>query len=199
MQIELKRGSWTGIVGTSGSGKSTILDIITKLYEVPDNTVFIDGKDINQVNCFSIRDNITKITQDIFLFPGTLEDNLNLVCPTAGREELEEAIKFACLEEYVGLLPDGIKTDVGEAGKLMSGGERQRLSIAMGMLRNNKILLLDEVTSSLDSKTEAELAEHFYSLVKEGYTIISISHKMEFLKYADQIYEVKNGRAIQVK
>lgn len=191
----MKKGSWTGIVGSSGSGKSTIFDIILKLYKVPAGNVFMDSNDLNDVNSFSIRDNVTKISQDVFLFPGTLEENLKLVSPAATEKEIKQALEFACLDEYVKSLPNGIKTDVGEAGKLMSGGERQRLSIAMGILRNNKILLLDEVTSSLDGKTEAKIAENFHKLIEKGYTIISISHKLDFLKYADVIYEVKDGQA----
>lgn len=195
----LKKGCWTGIVGSSGSGKSTIFDLLLKLYEVSEGNVFIDSNDINNVNCFSIRENVTKIAQDIFLFPGTLEDNLKMNCPAATEKEIKQALEFACLNEYVESLPNGIKTDVGEAGKLMSGGERQRLSIAMGILRNNKILLLDEVTSSLDNETEAKLAENFSKLIKKGYTIISISHKLDFLKYADVVYEVKDGEATVIK
>lgn len=189
--INFENGKWTGIVGASGSGKSTILDIILKLYEVSDGEVFIDGVDINQIDCFSIREHITKIMQDVFLFPGTIEDNLRLVNQNLSEEEIQQALEFACLKDYVAMLPDGIKTDVGEAGKLMSGGERQRLSIAMGILRKNRILLLDEVTSNLDPKVEEQLALNFHQLVLQGYTIISISHKADFLKFADTTYEVK--------
>ncbi len=185
-----KKGSFTGIVGSSGSGKSTILDIIMKLYEVADGNVRVDAVDINRIDRFSIREQVTKIAQDVFLFPGTLEDNLKLVCPAATKKDMEEALEFACLKEYVEALPNGIKTDVGEAGKLMSGGERQRLSIAMGILRKNKIILLDEVTANLDNQTEARLAENFHLLAKQGITIIAVSHRIEFLKYADTVYEV---------
>ena len=199
LNLQFVAGQWTGIVGTSGGGKSTVLDILVKLYEVGAGQVFIDDLDINEVSCFSIREKVTKITQDIYLFPGTVEENLRLVCPGASEEELWQALEFACLREYVEALPKGLKTDVGEAGKLMSGGERQRLSIAMGLLRKNRVLLLDEVTASLDPAVEAELAHNFAQLVKEGYTIISISHKIEFLKYADTIYEINNGKAEKVK
>ena len=199
LNLRFEAGHWTGIVGMSGGGKSTVFDILVKLYEVGADQVFIDDMDINEVSCFSIRDKVTKITQDIYLFPGTIEENLRLVCPGASEEELWQALEFACLREYVEALPEGLKTDVGEAGKLMSGGERQRLSIAMGLLRKNRVLLLDEVTSSLDSAMEAQLAHNFSRLAREGYTIISISHKMEFLKYADTIYEIGNGKAKVVK
>ena len=105
---------------------------------------------------------------------------------------------MACLSDYIDALPQGLATDVGEAGKLMSGGERQRLSIAIGLLRKNKILLLDEITSNLDQGVEDAIAKNFKSLVEEGYTIISISHKQKFLQYADVVYEIKNGKALQV-
>lgn len=197
VSLEFKKGCWTGIVGASGSGKSTILDLIMKLYQVPDGSVFFDSVDVNAVDCFSIRENIAKITQDIFLFPGTIEDNLKLMCPDATEEEMRQVLDFACLSDYIRTLPRGIRTDVGEAGKLMSGGERQRLSIAMGILRKRNILLLDEVTASLDPEVEAQLAQNFHTLTGRGYTIISISHKYDFLKYADAIYEVKNGQAFK--
>lgn len=198
LNIRLDKGKWTGIVGASGSGKSTLFDIIMKLYSVLDGEVYMDSVDINQVDCFSIREQVTKISQEVFLFPGTLEDNLKLMRPDATEEEIRQALDFACLGDYVDTLPHGIRTDVGEAGKLMSGGEKQRLSIAMGILRKNRILLLDEVSSNLDPKVEDTLAEHFHSLAEQGYTIISISHRMEFLKYADAIYEIQNGQASEI-
>lgn len=104
--------------------------------------------------------------------------------------EIEEALKFACLDKYIQSLKKGINTDIGEAGKLMSGGERQRLSIAMGILSKAKILLLDEVTSNLDVNTANTISYNFNELIKKGYTIISISHQKDFLKYADSIIEL---------
>lgn len=199
MDLRLEAGQWTGLVGPSGQGKSTILDIILKLYSVEDGAVYVDDQDLNEVSCFSIRENITKIAQDIYLFPGTIEDNLRLVCPDISEEKIWEALRFACLDEYVAALPKGIRTDVGEAGKLMSGGERQRLSIAMGVLRGNKILLLDEVTSNLDVVLEEKLAEHFNELLRKGYTIISISHRMGFLKYAQNVYEIRDGESKAIR
>lgn len=196
LSLVFKKGVWTGIVGTSGSGKSTLFDLIMKLYDAGNGSLFIDGADINDFDSFSIRDNITKITQDVFLFPGSIEDNLKLVNPAATLDEMRRALDFACLSEYVAALPNGLSTDVGEAGKLMSGGERQRLSIAMGLLRGNRVLLLDEVTSNLDPEIEAKLTENFRSLVQKGYTIISISHKLDFLKYADVIYKIDDGKAM---
>ncbi len=191
LNLTIKNNEWTGIVGQSGSGKTTILDLITKLYTTNDNEVFIDNIDINTINSFDLRTKITKITQDVYLFPGTIEDNLKLI--NSNDKDIQNALEFAGLTEYVSKLPNGIKTDIGEAGKLMSGGEKQRLSIALGLLRNNKILLLDEVTSNLDSKTEEIICNNFKTLIKEGYTIISISHKEDTHKNADVIYEISNG------
>ena len=196
LSIEFKKGIWTGIVGKSGSGKSTILDLIMKLYFVDDGMIYFDNTDINKINSFDIRKKITKITQDIYLFPGTIESNLKLVNENITNEEIEKVIKFVCLDEYISSLPNGLKTDVGEAGKLMSGGEKQRLSLAMGLLRNNKILLLDEVTANLDSTTEKIISTNLKKLVDNGYTIISISHKEEFLKYCDVIYTIEDGTVI---
>lgn len=196
LSMKFKKGIWTGIVGKSGSGKSTILDLIMKLYFVDDGMIYFDNTDINKINSFDIRKKITKITQDIYLFPGTIESNLKLVNENITNEEIEKVIKFVCLDEYISSLPDGLKTDVGEAGKLMSGGEKQRLSLAMGLLRNNKILLLDEVTANLDSTTEKIISTNLKKLVDNGYTIISISHKEEFLKYCDVIYTIEDGTVI---
>lgn len=196
LSMEFKKGIWTGIVGKSGSGKSTILDLIMKLYFVDDGMIYFDNTDINKINSFDIRKKITKIIQDIYLFPGTIESNLKLVNENITNEEIEKVIKFVCLDEYISSLPDGLKTDVGEAGKLMSGGEKQRLSLAMGLLRNNKILLLDEVTANLDSTTEKIISTNLKKLVDNGYTIISISHKEEFLKYCDVIYTIEDGTVI---
>ncbi len=187
--FSFKKGHWSGIVGASGCGKTTVLDLITKLYKGCDGQVFVDKTDINEIDSFSIRQRVTKISQNVFLFPGTIEDNMKLVNPKATKEDMEWALSMACLKDFMQQLPKGIKTDVGEAGKLISGGERQRLSIALGLLKKTKILLLDEVSSALDPTTEEELARNFKELVKKGYTVISISHKREFLKYADEVVE----------
>jgi len=192
-------GTWTGIVGASGGGKSTILNILPKLYAVGDGQVFFDDTDIDQMDCFSIRENLVKITQTPFLFPGTVRDNLKLMKPEATEDELREAIAFACLTDYIEGLPKGLDTDIGEAGKMMSGGERQRLSIAMGILRPGKLLLLDEVTSSLNAELEAELAAHFRVLLDRGCTIISVTHREAMNQYADAVYKIENGSAVKIK
>lgn len=199
INLTIQKGKWTGIIGKSGSGKSTLLDLITKLYRVSDSQILVDGIDINKIDTFSIREKVTKVTQDIVLFPGTIEDNMKLINAKITEKEIIEALDFVELNDYINSLPKGIKTDVGEAGKLMSGGEKQRLSIAMGLIRGNKILLLDEVTSALDIKTEEKIVDNLKKLVNEGYTIVSISHKLKFLKYADTIYTISDGEITKVE
>lgn len=199
INLTIQKGKWTGIIGKSGSGKSTLLDLITKLYRVSDSKILVDGIDINKIDTFSIREKVTKVTQDIVLFPGTIEDNMKLINAKITEKEIIEVLDFVELNDYINSLPKGIKTDVGEAGKLMSGGEKQRLSIAMGLIRGNKILLLDEVTSALDIKTEEKIVDNLKKLVNEGYTIVSISHKLEFLKYADIIYTISDGEITKVE
>ncbi len=199
INLTIQKGKWTGIIGKSGSGKSTLLDLITKLYRVSDSQILVDGIDINKIDTFSIREKVTKVTQDIVLFPGTIENNMKLINAKITEKEIIEVLDFVELNDYINSLPKGIKTDVGEAGKLMSGGEKQRLSIAMGLIRGNKILLLDEVTSALDIKTEEKIVDNFKKLVNEGYTIVSISHKLDFLKYADIIYTISDGEITKVE
>lgn len=199
INLTIQKGKWTGIIGKSGSGKSTLLDLITKLYRVTEGQILVDGIDINKIDTFSIREKVTKVTQDIVLFPGTIEDNMKLINAKITEKEIIEVLDFVELNDYINSLPKGIKTDVGEAGKLMSGGEKQRLSIAMGLIRGNKILLLDEVTSALDIKTEEKIVDNLKKLVNEGYTIVSISHKLEFLKYADIIYTISDGEITKVE
>lgn len=199
INLTIQKGKWTGIIGKSGSGKSTLLDLITKLYRVSDSQILVDGIDINKIDTFSIREKVTKVTQDIVLFPGTIEDNMKLINAKITEKEIIKVLDFVELNDYINSLPKGIKTDVGEAGKLMSGGEKQRLSIAMGLIRGNKILLLDEVTSALDIKTEEKIVDNLKKLVNEGYTIVSISHKLDFLKYADIIYTISDGEITKVE
>lgn len=194
ISMNFKTGTWTGIIGKSGSGKSTIFDLLLKLYSVKYGQIYIDNTDINDINAFDIRKKISRISQEVFLFPGTLRENLLLAKKDATEEDLRKAIEFACLTDYISSLPNGLDTDIGEAGKLMSGGERQRLSLAQGILRNNKILLLDEITSNVDPASEKKIRDSLYNLVKnERYTIISISHNIKFLEHANYIYEIYNG------
>lgn len=155
--------------------------------------ILFDNEDISNISSFSIREKITKVSQEIFLFPGTLRENLLLANQNVKEEELNEAIRIANLENYIASLPNGLDTEIGEAGKLMSGGERQRLSLVQGLIRGNKTLLLDEMTANLDSESENIIKNNLKDLVKsKGYTIISISHNDDFLTDSDIVYDLDN-------
>jgi len=141
-----------------------------------------------------LRKNIALVSQDTFLIAGTIKENLLLVKPTATDEEIYEAIKKANLTEVINKLPEGIDTYIGENASKLSGGEKQRLSIARALLSNRKIILLDEVTSALDNNLESEIESAILNLVKsENMTVIAIAHRLQFLQQADKIYLIKNG------
>ena len=188
--LSFEKGRWIGITGNSGSGKTTLFDLILKFYPVRDGMIYFDEVDINNIDTFDLRKNIQKISQEVSLFPGTIKDNLELVNTDASDDDFFRALNAANLAEYIAKLPEGINTDVGEAGKLMSGGEKQRLSIAMGLLTNKRILLLDEVTSNLDKDSQKIIKMNLKSLRDSGYTIISISHDMSFLDLADEVVNI---------
>lgn len=198
LNLEIKYNKWTSIIGETGSGKSTLFDLILKLYLAKENEILIDGIDILQVNAFSIRENITKVSQNIYLFPGTILDNMKLIKSELTDDDINEVLEIACLRDFISSLPNGLNTDIGEMGKLMSGGEKQRLSLAMGLLRGCKVLLLDEVTSNLDSQTTTKLEANLKQLIAKGYTIVSISHNKDFLNASDVIYEIKDKQAIKI-
>lgn len=199
LNMDIPYNKWTSIIGETGSGKSTLFDLLLKLYKVKENEIYVDDIDILKINAFSIRENITKISQDIYLFPGTILDNMRLIKPDVSEKEINEVLDIACLTKFISSLSNGINTEIGEAGKLMSGGERQRLSIAMGLLRQNKFLLLDEVTANLDVDTTIKLERNLRKLLTKGYTIVSISHDKNFLDVSDLIYEVKEKTSIRLK
>lgn len=190
--FECKKGDFIGLIGKSGVGKSTIFNLLLKFYDVENNTIFYNDIDINKINPLSIRDNVTKISQQIDLFPGTIEYNLRLSNKEVSNEEIHEILKFVKLDNYISSLEEGINTDIGEAGKLMSCGEMQRLALAQGLLRKNNVLLLDEITSNIDKNTEKIIRENILKLHNTGeYIIIAISHNKEFLEDCDKIYELK--------
>lgn len=198
LDLTIGKGKWIGLTGPSGSGKSTLLDLLMKLYPVDDGMISIDGTDLNEFNSFSLRRNITKVTQDIYLFPGTIAENMRLMNENLTDAQLIDALEFASLGEWFRNLQEGLNTDVGEMGKLMSGGEKQRLSIAMGYLRGSSVYLLDEITSALDENNERIIAENFKKLQGNGCTIVSVTHDPSFMVYADEMYEMNDGKAIRL-
>lgn len=190
LSIELPIGLWTNIKGESGCGKTTILNLIIKLYNVEDGCIFFDEVDINQLSAFSIRRKIAKVSQNIFLYDGTIRYNFLLCAPDSSDEDIVRVLKKVRLYNYVLALPHGLDSNIGELGKLMSGGERQRLSLAIALLRNSEILLLDEVTANLDDNNETEILSIMKELRDSGITIVSVSHRREFDEYADKTIQL---------
>ena len=199
ISFEIFHGEWVGIMGHSGAGKSTIFDLLLKFYHPNSGTVSVDGIDIKDINTYDLRKNVTLVSQNLFLFPGTLKENLLLADPDASDQKINEVLSKVELSEFIGKLPQGLDTDVGEDGLLISGGEKQRLCLAQGLLRDSQVLLLDEVTANIDSYSERAIRDTIQKLQIESHlTIISISHKAEFLEKTNRIFIIKDG-AIEKK
>ena len=193
--LSIYPNEWLGVVGPSGSGKTTIFDLLMGFYKPQKGVITVDGVDLAETSISSRCSKIAKISQDTFLFPGTIRENLLLANPKATDEQLDVILRKVCLTDFLSRLPNGLDTDIGENGLLLSGGERQKLGLAQGLLRNCKIILLDEVTSNVDRNSEEEIKNILLRLKEENsLTLISISHRMDFLKDTDRIVVLENGR-----
>ena len=196
VNLKVKKGTWVGLVGESGAGKTTVFDLLLKLYEGYSGSIKIDDSEIKDISTSVLRQNITIVSQDMFLFPGTIKENLLLVKPKATDNELIAVIEKCGLQKFISLLPKGIDTDIGEDGIQISGGEKQRLCLVRGLLRNSKILLLDEITANVDANSQDAIKTIIRSLIDDSnITVISVSHRREFLSNTDEIYQIINGRA----
>lgn len=184
----------TAIVGDSGSGKSTIFNLISKYYEPTDGTISIGGKSINHVAAERVLEQISMVDQDVFLFDDTIRENIRHARPDATDAEIEAACKEANCDGFIRRMEKGYDTPTGENGNLLSGGERQRLSIARAILKNSPILLLDEATASLDIENELAVKEAISNLLKAKKTVIMIAHTLSIVKNADQILVVSGGK-----
>ena len=196
VNFQVKNGSFTGIVGISGSGKSTVLKLLSKLYEPDSGSIKIDGHDVSKVDLYSLRTQIGVVPQDSILFDGTIQSNIALTKPDATYEEIINACKIACAHEFIEKLPSGYANPVGERGSGLSGGQRQRLAIARVILRKPKLLILDEATSALDIDTEKRLLKNILEYFK-GTTILFISHRLSNLKNANKIILMADGTVVE--
>lgn len=196
LSFEIRRGEWVGVVGESGAGKSTMVDLLQKFYTPGSGHIFIDDTDVGAIDPCALRRNVISVAQDTFLFPGTLRENLLLANPHAGDEALTDVLARVQLADLLQKLPHGLDEEIGENGVQLSGGQRQRLALAQALLHGCQILILDEVTSNLDEKTEQEIACMLKALQeKERLTILCISHRPHILTYADRVMTLKGGRA----
>ncbi len=192
VSFEIKPGQLVGVVGPTGSGKSTVVSLIPRFYDPTGGTVKIDGRDVKDYKLKPLRDQIGYVLQDTVLFRGTIAENIAFGRPSATREEIMEAAKLANAHDFISQMPKGYDTMVGERGTTLSGGQRQRIGIARVMVRNNPILLLDEPTAALDSESERLVIEALERLMK-GRTVITIAHRLSTIRDADQIIVISGG------
>lgn len=197
INIEVNNGETIAFVGNSGGGKTTIVNLIPRFYDVISGQILIDGIDIRDYTLESLRENIGIVFQDNFLFSGTIKENILLGKPNATDEEINQALKMAYLEEFVSTLANGINTEIGERGILLSGGQKQRVAIARAFLKNAPILILDEATSALDNKAEAIVQLAIDNLMKDK-TVFVIAHRLSTIQNADRIAVINQGELVEI-
>ncbi len=186
ISLQIKAGETVAFVGKSGSGKTTLCNLLPRFYEVTNGKITIDGMDINQMTLSSLRSEIGTVQQDVFLFPGTLKENILYGKLDATEAEIQQAVSLAHLQGVIGQMSDGLDTVIGERGVKLSGGQRQRVAIARMFLKNPPILILDEATSALDTETEQVIQESLESLSK-GRTTLIIAHRLATIRHATRI------------
>lgn len=193
INITLPKNSLTALVGPSGSGKSTVMKLCARFYDPQKGCIFFNGVPMNEINPESLMSHISMVFQDVYLFQDTIRNNIRFGKTDATEEEIIAAAKKACCHDFIMRLPKGYDTLVGEGGCTLSGGEKQRVSIARAILKDAPIILLDEATASLDPENEVEVQKAIDSLIK-GRTVIAIAHRLKTIKDADQIIVLDNGR-----
>ena len=186
-------GKMLAIVGPTGVGKTTLTQLISRFYEPTEGHIRIDGHDISDVTLESLRQNISPVLQDTFLFNGTIAENIGYAVPDASLEEIQEAAKAANIHETILAMPDGYDTQVGERGLRLSGGQKQRVAIARAILRKSPIIILDEATASVDVETEEQIKKAINQIAGE-HTIIAIAHRLSTIRNADKILVIEEGR-----
>ncbi|MCL2047543.1 MAG: ABC transporter ATP-binding protein/permease [Defluviitaleaceae bacterium] len=197
LSIEIEAGKSLGIVGKTGSGKSTLANLIARLYDPNEGQIFIDGHDIKTIPLQTLRANIGIVSQDIYLFIGSIADNIRYARPNASIEEVIWAAKMASAHDFIAKLPDAYETRVGAGGQDLSGGEKQRLSIARTIIQNPKILILDEATAAMDTETEGKIQAALNKL-KTDRTTILIAHRMSTLKDVDSLAVIRKGQVTEM-
>ena len=197
VDLHVKPGEFIGLVGKSGVGKSTLINLVMRMYDVDEGSICIDGVDVRNISQESLRRQMGVVLQETFLFTGSIWQNLTYAKPNATREEVIGAAKMAGAHEFIVRLPDGYNTYVGERGHTLSGGERQRIAIARALLHNPRILILDEATSALDTQTEKLIQDALASL-SSGRTTIAIAHRLSTLRNATRLVVLDEGRVAEV-
>ena len=196
VSFTIPAGTTTAIVGPSGSGKTTMCNLIARFWDVDAGRITVGGKDVRDFKLDSLMKNISMVFQSVYLFADTIENNIKFGCPDATHEQVVEAAKKACCHDFISALPEGYDTVIGEGGGTLSGGEKQRISIARAMLKNTPIIILDEATSSVDPENEDELQRAIEALTHDKTTIM-IAHRLKTVRSADQILVLNNAHIVQ--
>ena len=196
ISLDIIKGSTTAIVGSTGSGKSTLIKLLLRLYDVDAGNILFDDINIKDLDVGTLRKDIGLVSQDIFLFEGTVFENIAYGNLQANDDEIWRAAKLSESDEFINLLPNKKDTVVGERGQKLSGGQRQRISIARAILKNPEILILDEATSAVDNETEAAIQRSLDTL-KKGRTVVAIAHRLSTIRNADIIYVLEKGRIVE--
>jgi ATP-binding cassette subfamily B protein len=196
LDFMLSPGETVGIAGATGAGKSTLIKMLLRLYDPDRGCVTFDGIDLKQLEVREIRHNIALVSQDVYLFHGTIAENIAYASPQAGREQIERASRSAQFHEFVLSLPEGYQTLIGERGIRLSGGQRQRLSIARAVLKDAPVMVFDEATSSVDSETERAIQESLMPIT-QGRTALIIAHRLSTIRHADRILVLDQGKVVE--
>ena len=196
INLTVQQGQIIALVGNSGGGKTTLVSLLPRFYDPTSGAILIDGTDIRDFTLKSLRQNIGVVFQDNFLFAGTIRENIMLGNESATQEQLDTAIKMACLDDFVHSLKNGLDTQIGERGILLSGGQKQRVAIARAFLKNAPILILDEATSALDNKSEAVVQQAIENLMKDK-TVFVIAHRLSTIRNASKIVVVNQGEIVE--
>lgn len=197
INLKVKKGETVAFVGNSGGGKSTIVSLIPRFYDIKSGSITIDDINIKDYSLQSLRQNIAVVFQDNFLFSGTIRENILLGKHNATNEEIQQALKMAYLDEFVAGLKEGLDTQIGERGMLLSGGQKQRVAIARAFIKNAPIVILDEATSALDNKSEAIVQKAIDNLMKDK-TVFVIAHRLSTIKNADRIAVINEGQLVEL-
>jgi ATP-binding cassette, subfamily B, bacterial len=196
LDLVIPAGETTAFVGATGSGKTTVIKLLLRFYDIDSGTIRLDGHDIRDLRLRDLRQGIGLVSQDVFLFHGTVRDNIAYGAPEASLDRVVAAARIAEAHDFILELPEGYDTIVGERGQKLSGGQRQRLSIARAVLSDPPILILDEATSAVDNETEAAIQRSLERISLDRTTIV-IAHRLSTIRHADRIYVLDGGRPIQ--
>ena len=197
VSLSIPQNSMTALVGPSGSGKSTFCNLVARFWDVDSGSVKIGGTDVRDYTLESLMDQISMVFQNVYLFADTIENNIKFGCPNATHEQVVEAAKKACCDDFIQALPDGYNTVIGERGAYFSGGERQRIAIARAMLKDAPIIVLDEATANVDPENEDRLQKAIEALTRNK-TILMIAHRLKTVRSADQILVLDGGRSFSM-